>query len=73
MKLLVAGIESSGPAPEISAAPASRTIVVSGTFEIAMVFTPRVSASRCAAIVSAVSPDCVMTITIGSTAAWVER
>ena len=40
---------------------------------MAMVFTPRVRASRCAAIVSAVSPDCVITITIGSTAAWVER
>ncbi len=73
VKLFVAGIETSGPAPVISAAPASRTMVVSGMFEIAIVFTPRVRASRCAANVSAVSPDCVITITIGSTAAWVER
>src|SRR5207248_10449468 len=73
VKLLVAGMETSGPAPEIKAALASRTIVVLGTFEMAMVLTPRVRASRWAASVSAVSPDCVITITIGSTAAWVAR
>ena len=33
VKLFVAGIDSSGPAPEINAALASRTMVVSGTFE----------------------------------------
>ena len=45
---------------------ASREMVESATLEMATVFAPRWSASRWAAVVSAVSPDWVMTTTIGS-------
>src|SRR5260370_37093709 len=48
-------------------------MVVPSTFEMPIVFTPRVKASRWAAMVSAVSPDWVMTITMGSIAACVEQ
>jgi hypothetical protein len=62
----------SGPAWVISVPAASRVIMEPTTLQIASVFEPLLLASRCAARVSAVSPDCEMTmvsvsdLTIGS-------
>jgi hypothetical protein len=63
----------SRPAQVCNLALASREMVESATLEMATVFAPRLSASRCAAVVSAVSPDWVITTTIGSVSECVER
>ena len=61
VKALVEATPISGPACVISVPAASRVIMDPTTLQIASVFEPFCFASRCAASVSAVSPDCEMT------------
>ncbi len=69
---LVDATPISGPACVINVPAASRVIIDPTTLQIASVFEPFNLASRCAASVSAVSPDCEITMvnesgrTIGS-------
>ena len=58
---LVEATPISGPACVISVPAASRVIMEPTTLQMASVFEPFCLASRCAASVSAVSPDCEIT------------
>ena len=58
---LVDATPISGPACVSSVPAASRVIIEPTTLQMASVFEPFCLASRCAASVSAVSPDCEIT------------
>ena len=58
---LVEATPISGPACVISVPAASRVIMEPTTLQMARVLEPFCLASRCAASVSAVSPDCEIT------------
>ena len=61
MNAFVEATPISGPACVSSVPAASRVIIEPTTLQIASVFEPFCFASRCAASVSAVSPDCEIT------------
>jgi hypothetical protein len=61
VKALVEATPISGPACVMIVPEASRVIMEPTTLQIASVFDPFCLASRCAASVSAVSPDCEIT------------
>ncbi len=62
VKALVEATPISGPACVMIVPAASRVTIEPTTLQMASVFEPLRLASRCAASVSAVSPDCVITI-----------
>ena len=65
---LVEATPISGPACVMRVPAASRVIMEPTTLQMASVFEPFCLASRCAASVSAVSPDCeITTVSVSST------
>ena len=73
VKALVEATPISGPASVGSTASASRAMVLSGTFTMAMVFCPAALAWRKAASVSMVSPDCEMKMASPPSSSGVSR